>query len=83
MSNDFNLELTIPDELCPGSMKIRLAGTPDEPLFYLADVCAVLELGNASQVATRIDDDEKGICLTDTPGGITWRNRGWPGWAAR
>ncbi len=28
-----------------------------------------MELGNASAVAARLDDDEKGVILTDTPGG--------------
>jgi len=32
-------------------------------------VCTILEVGNPSQVAGRLDDDEKGICLTDTLGG--------------
>ena len=36
--------------------EVRVAGTSDEPLFCLADVCKVLELGNPSQVKTRLDD---------------------------
>ena len=36
--------------------KIRTAGTSEEPLFCLADVCRVLELGNPSQVKTRLGD---------------------------
>ena len=34
--------------------EVRVAGTSDEPLFCLADVCKVLELGNPSQVKTRL-----------------------------
>lgn len=30
--------------------EVRVAGTSEEPLFCLADVCKVLELGNPSQV---------------------------------
>jgi anti-repressor protein len=37
--------------------------------WVLADVCRALELGNPSQVATRLDEDEKGITTDDTLGG--------------
>lgn len=40
-----------------------------EPWFIAADVCAALELGNSRQALTRLDVDEKGVILTDTPGG--------------
>lgn len=40
-----------------------------EPWFVLADVCRVLEIGNPSQAASRLDDDEKGVITNDTPGG--------------
>jgi hypothetical protein len=46
-----------------------MAGTPEEPLFCLADVCAVLGIANVAQVAGRLDPDEKGVCQADTPGG--------------
>lgn len=36
--------------------EVRVSGTSEEPLFCLADVCKVLELGNTSQVKTRLDD---------------------------
>ena len=39
----------------PAFGKIRTAGTSEEPLFCLADVCKVLELGNPSDVAKRLD----------------------------
>ena len=39
------------------------------PWFVLADVCDVLEMGNPSQAASRLDDDEKGIISIDTLGG--------------
>lgn len=35
---------------------IRTAGTPENPLFCLADLCKALELDNVSQVKTRLDD---------------------------
>ena len=34
--------------------EVRVAGTSEEPLFCLADVCKVLELGIPSQVKTRL-----------------------------
>ena len=36
--------------------EIRVAGTSEEPLFCLADVCKVLELGNPSQAKTRLEE---------------------------
>ncbi|MBP8197047.1 MAG: hypothetical protein KAX64_00640 [Chromatiaceae bacterium] len=40
-----------------------------EPLFVAADVCDALGLTNTSEALSKLDDDEKGISLTDTPGG--------------
>lgn len=48
---------------------VRIVARDGEPWFVLADVCRVLEVGNAPQAATRLDDDEKGIINSDTPGG--------------
>jgi prophage antirepressor-like protein len=39
------------------------------PWFILADVCRVLEIGNPSMAASRLDADEKGITTVDTLGG--------------
>lgn len=36
---------------------VRVAGTSEEPLFCLADVCKVLDLGNPSQVKARLGDE--------------------------
>lgn len=36
--------------------QIRTAGTADNPLFCLADVCRALDLGNPSQVKSRLSD---------------------------
>jgi anti-repressor protein len=41
----------------------------DAPWFVLADVCAVLEIENPCNVAARLDEDEKGGQILDTPGG--------------
>lgn len=50
--------------------EIRTAGTSEEPLFCLADVCRVLEIKNVSDCKSRLI--KKGIVLTDTPtnGGV-------------
>lgn len=49
--------------------EIRVAGTSDEPLFCLSDVCRILELQSG---ATKSRLDEKGISLINTPtnGGV-------------
>lgn len=36
--------------------KIRVTGTPENPLFCLADVCKALEIGNPSDVKNRLSD---------------------------
>jgi hypothetical protein len=41
-----------------------------EPWFVAADVCHVLGIGNPRQAMTRLDDDERGVISTDTPGGM-------------
>lgn len=38
---------------------VRVAGTSEEPLFCLADVCRVLELSNPTIVSQRLDEDER------------------------
>ena len=48
---------------------VRVAGTPESPLFVAADVCRLLGIGNPSQAMARLDDDEKGIISNDTPSG--------------
>ena len=40
-----------------------------EPMFVAKDVCMALGLGNSRQALSRLDDDEKGVISTDTPGG--------------
>lgn len=46
---------------------VRVTDRSGEPWFVLADVCRVLEIGNPSQAATRLDDDEK-TTLTNNEG---------------
>lgn len=49
----------------PSFGEIRTAGTSEQPLFCLADICRVLEIKNVSDCKSRLD--QRGIVLTDTP----------------
>lgn len=51
--------------------KIRTAGTRDEPLFCLADVCKILEINNSSDVKNRLKTD--GVVLIEVIG--LWEER--------
>lgn len=51
------------------SSPIRMIDRDGELWWVLADVCRVLDLSNSRRVAERLDDDEKGVTLSDTPGG--------------
>jgi hypothetical protein len=49
--------------------EIRVAGTPERPLWAAMDVCNVLEIKNHGNAIGRLDDDEKDdIRLTDSIG---------------
>ena len=48
---------------------VRVAGSPENPLFVAADVCAVLGIANNRDAIEKLDADEKGVASTDTPGG--------------
>ena len=49
--------------------KIRTLTIDGEPWFVAVDVCKALQIANSRDALTRIDDDEKGVVLTDTLGG--------------
>ena len=46
-----------------------LVGQDGEPQFVSADVCNALSIRNSRDAIARLDDDEKGVAITDTPGG--------------
>lgn len=48
---------------------IRTIMQDGEPWFVAADVCRALEIANHRDALQRLDDDEKGVALTDTLGG--------------
>lgn len=50
--------------------KIRTTIKDGEPWFLAADVCRALEISNPGDAVGRLDEDEKGVALTDTPGGM-------------
>ncbi|MBO8164515.1 MAG: phage antirepressor KilAC domain-containing protein [Brevibacillus sp.] len=49
--------------------KLRVVTKNGEPWFVARDVCDILEINNPSQALARLDDDERGLISTDTPGG--------------
>lgn len=44
---------------------VRVLDRDGEPWWVLVDVCGVLEIGNPSQAATRLDDDERDTLTTN------------------
>ena len=48
---------------------VRTVMRDGNPWWVLKEVCDILEIGNSRMVADRLDDDEKGVSLIDTPGG--------------
>lgn len=49
--------------------EVRTVILNGEPLFIAVDVCRALEIGNSRMATDRLDDDEKDVISTDTPGG--------------
>lgn len=52
-----------------GERPVRMIEREDGPWWVLADVCEALEIKQSRNVASRLDDDEKGVQIMDTPGG--------------
>ena len=48
---------------------LRCTMKDGEPWFVAADVCRILEIKQASRAVEPLDDDEKGVISTPTPGG--------------
>lgn len=49
---------------------VRTVQMNGEPWWVLKDVCGVLDISNSRNISARLDDDEKGVYLVDTPGGV-------------
>lgn len=48
---------------------LRTVSRNGQPWFVAADVCKALDIRNGRDAVYRLDDDEKGVASTDTPGG--------------
>lgn len=59
----------LPAEFVFETQAIRTVAKSGEPWFVAADVCNVLAIKDASDAVERLDEDEKGICSTETLGG--------------
>lgn len=49
---------------------VRVIRVDGEPWFVAKDVCEVLEIANSRDAVARLDDDERSVVSTDTPGGM-------------
>lgn len=49
--------------------EIRVIMRDGDPWWVGRDVCAALDLRNVSQALGRLEDDERDVCVADTPGG--------------
>jgi len=52
-----------------GGHALRILMQDGEPCFVAAEVCSVLDIANHRDAVGKLDDDEKGVGLTDTLGG--------------
>lgn len=50
--------------------KVRTTMINGEPWFVASDICDALDITNSRDAINRLDDDEKGVVLTDTLGGV-------------
>ncbi len=62
-----NIEFTIFNF---GNNEIRVLDKNGEPWFVARDLCDVLGIANNRDGIARLDEDEKGVALTDTLGGV-------------
>lgn len=49
--------------------ELRTLNIDGEPWFVAKDVCNALDIKNSRDAVSRLDEDEKGVATTDTPGG--------------
>ncbi|MCW4597970.1 Bro-N domain-containing protein, partial [Pasteurella multocida subsp. multocida] len=50
-------------------ISIRVIAINNEPWFIAKDLCNAINISNYRDAIERLDDDEKGVALTDTLGG--------------
>ena len=51
------------------TQSVRVLIIDGEPWFVAVDVCAALHINNNRMALERLDDDERGVSVMDTPGG--------------
>ncbi|TXH08405.1 MAG: phage antirepressor Ant [Hyphomicrobiaceae bacterium] len=51
------------------NQETRIVDRDGNPWFFRNDVCSILGHANPSQVSARLDDDEKGVLIVETPSG--------------
>ncbi|CAJ1315959.1 ORF6C domain-containing protein [Paenibacillus nuruki] len=49
--------------------QVRIVLKDGQPWWIAKDICEILEISNSRDALKRLDDDEKGVVLTDTLGG--------------
>lgn len=54
----------------PDFGEVRTLSIDGEPWFVASDVCKALGIANNRDAVARLDEDEKGVALTDTLGGV-------------
>lgn len=52
--------------------QINIQGTLEEPLFQANQIGKLLGIGNLPDNLRDFDNEEKGMCLTQTPGDIMY-----------
>lgn len=65
-----NTSLTLITEQFFLDKRIRVFGTPEDPLFLARDVAEWIEHSNPRMMLQTVDDDEKGVRNVYTPGGM-------------
>ena len=53
---------------------VRIVMVAGDPWFVANDICRVLNIGNPRQALARLDEDERGVSLNDTLGGVQEMN---------
>jgi prophage antirepressor-like protein len=46
--------------------RVRFVGTPEKPEWVAQDVCNVLDIASVRHAVADFDEDEKGVCISDT-----------------
>ncbi len=49
--------------------EVRNVYIDGETWWIAQDICSCLEISNSRKALERLDDDEKGVTISDTPGG--------------